>query len=525
MSQARELIFDTQARDKLKIGIETLSNVVSCTLGPKGRNVGLSTSFGAPTITSDGYSIVKEIQVKDQYVNMGIQMGKDMAASMKQTCGDGTTTSIVLLNALTQAGIKLVTAGASPILLKRGMDEACQKVNQRLKEMSQAVSDMDDIQKMAEAASSGNQEIGLMLKEAFTKVGKEGAIIIQEGSFTEDSLELVEGMQIDRGYLSQHFCSKKDKMEVELIKPKVLITDKKIQSIHELLPLLQTIATSGSSLFIIADDIDSEVLAALVINSLRGILKVAPIKAPSFGENKKAILEDIAILTGAMMITEDTGMNLKDVTVEHLGSLEKVVITKDKTLLTQNNQTKDAILKRIRQIDHQIALSSASFDKDKLEERKSKLSGGVAVIHVGAASEVELKKRKQLYQDALSSTKAAVEEGIVIGACMSYLKASSSLHNPLSGDEKIGFDLLIKALKAPAEQIMKNAGFDPFMTLEKLSFEDDTWGLNVIKEKLCDLKKEGIFDSVKVLRHALNLSTSQAGIILLSEALIGNAEE
>lgn len=525
MTQARELIFDTEARDKLKQGIETLANVVSCTLGPKGRNVGLCTSFGAPVITSDGHSIVKEIEVKDQYVNMGIQMGKDIAASMKQTCGDGTTTSIVLLNSLTQNGIKLVTAGASPILIKRGMDEACSKISEQLKTMSQKIDDMNDIQKMAEAASSGNQEIGQMLKDAFSKVGKQGAIIIQEGSLTEDHLELVDGMQIDRGYLSAHFCTNRDKMEIELIKPKVLITDKKIQSIHELIPILQTIAQAGHSLLIIADDIDSEVLAALVINALRGILKVAAIKAPSFGENKKAVLEDIAVLAGAMVITEDTGMNFKDITIEHLGNLEKVLITKDKSLLTQNHSTNDAILKRIKQIENQIQLTQATYDKDKLEERKSKLSGGVAVIHVGAVSEPEMKKRKQLYQDALSSTKAAIEEGVVIGAGMSLIQAAACVKNTLSGDEKLGFDLVLKAIKAPAEQIMKNAGFDPLMTLEKLSHEKDSWGLNVIKEELCDLKKEGIFDAVKVTRHALNLATSQAGIILLSEALIGNAQE
>jgi chaperonin GroEL len=525
MTQAKEFIFEDAAREKLKLGVETLANVASVTLGPKGRNVGLSQSYGAPSITSDGHSIVKEVELKDQYVNMGIHMGQDVASKMKEICGDGTTTSIILLNALTSGGIKLVASGASPILLKRGMDEATATLKQLIDESAETVDNEKEIQKIAEASSSGSQEVGHLISEAFKKVGKSGAILIEEGKLQTDSLELVDGMQIDRGYLSPHFCTNRDKMEVDLARPRLLITDKKIHSIHEIIPILQQLASTSSSLLIIADDIDSDALATLVINSVRGILKVAAIKAPGFGDNRKAILEDIAILSGATVITDDTDMHLKDVTIEHLGRVEKALISKDKTLLTQDDSTSNDIKQRISQIENQIKQCSSSYEKEKLEERVAKLSGGVAVIHVGAPSEIEMKKKKQLFQDALSSTKAALLEGVVIGAGMSLVRAAQKATTELEGDAKLGFDLVLKSVKAPALQLIKNAGFDPLMTLETILEKKPTYGLNVIKEEIEDLKHAGVCDAAKVVKTALSLASSTAGIILLSEALIGNAEE
>jgi chaperonin GroEL len=525
MTQTKEFIFEDAAREKLKSGIEILSNVASVTLGPKGRNVGVDAAWGTPQITSDGHSIVKEIEVKDQYMNMGVQMGQDVAAKMKQICGDGTTTSLILLNALTQAGVKLVASGASPILLKRGMDEAFLQMSHDIDRHSEKLEHSKDIEKMAIAASSGTASIGQLIAEAFEKVGQKGAITIEEAKGTSDILEIVNGMQIDRGYLSAHFCTNRENMLIELEKPRVLITDKKIHSIHELVPILQQLATLSAPLLIIADDIDSDALAALVINSLRGILKIAAIKAPGFGDQRKAILEDIAILSGATVVTEDTGMSLKDITVEQLGRIENVTISKDKTLFTQDNSYQNQIASRIKHIQHQIETASSSYEKEKLEERKSKLAGGVAVIYVGSPSEVELKKRKQLFQDALSSTKAALEQGIVLGAGMTLVRSALHLKNHLEGDEKLGFDMVLKACKAPALQLLKNAGFDPLLTLEKALETSKSAGLNVITEEIEDLKKSGIYEAAKVVKTALQLAISQAGIVILSEALIGQAPE
>lgn len=525
MTQAKEFIFEDAAREKLRAGIDTLFQVSSVTLGPKGRNVGLDSSWGTPTITSDGHSIVKELKLKDQYVNMGVEMGKDLASKMKEACGDGTTTAIVLLNALTQGGCKLVASGASPILIKRGMEKALAAVTEKLDHMSTTIKDNHDIYKIAEAASSGSLDIASMLANAFKHVGHNGAITIEDGKTACDDLEIVEGMQIDRGYLSPHFCTNRDKMTAELTRPKVLITDKKIHSIHEILPILQQVAASGSSLLIIADDIEADALATLVVNTLRGILKVAAIKAPGFGEHKKALLEDLAILTGATVLTEEAGLHLKEATIEHLGRLEKAIISKDKSLFTQDDSTKTELAKRIKQLDVQISTTSSSYDKDKLIERKSKLSGGVAVIHVGAPSEPEMKKKKQLFLDALSSTKAALEHGIVIGAGMSLVRASCHLKDILESDEKLGFDLVVKACVAPALQIMKNAGFDPQTTLADLLHKPDSHGLNVVNEEIENLSESGIFDATKVVKTALSLAVSTAGIVLLSEALIGNAPQ
>jgi chaperonin GroEL len=525
MTEAKEFVFEEAAREKLRLGIETLSNLVSVTLGPKGRNIGLATSWGAPSITSDGHHIIKDLELKDQYITMGLQMGQDVATKMKAVCGDGTTTTLVLLNSLVQGGLKLISSGASPILIKRGMDQALVPMKNALDQICQKLQSPEKIQKMAEAASSGDEQIGQLLAQAFEKVGAEGAITIQEGSLVSDELEMVDGMQLDRGYLSPHFCTDRSKMEVSLNHPKVLITDQKIHSIHELIPVLQQLATTGASLLIIADDIDNDALATLVINSLRGILKVAAIKAPSFGDQRKAILEDLAILTGASVITDETGLSLKQIGLEHLGSAQQVVITKDKTILTQTDKTDEAIKKRIKQLEAQIASSAPGYDQEKLQERKAKLRGGVAIIKVGAPSEPEMKKRKQLFQDALSSTKAALEEGIVVGAGMSLVRASLTIKHTLTGDEKLGFDLVMKAARAPSLQIIQNAGFDPLTTLEKLLELPVHHGLNVVTEQIEDFQKSGIFDATKVVKTALGLAISTAGVILLSEVLIGKAPQ
>jgi chaperonin GroEL len=525
MSSSKEIIFEDSARDKLKNGILTLCSVAEVTLGPKGRNVGLSSAYGAPSITSDGHSIVKEIELKDQYENMGAQMAIEVCSKMKQECGDGTTTSLVLMNALTQNGVKLVTSGASPILIKRGMEKALKKALSHIDQDATKISDAKDIYKIAEASSSGSKEIAEMLTEAFKSVKSFSSVMIEEGKLSEDNLEIVNGLQIERGFISPHFCTNRDKMELEIAKPKVLIIDKKIQSIHELVPILQKLAPTGSPLFLVVDDLDSDTLAALIINHIRGILKIGIIKAPGFGDNKKAQLEDLAALCGTEVISEEKGMHLKDLELSHLGSCEKVLIAKDKTLITQNDATKEDVKKRLDLIDHLIAQTTSSYDKDKLLERKAKLSLGIAKILVGAPSEVEMKKRKQLYQDALSSTKAALEEGVVTGGGICLAAIASKIEENLEGDEKLGFDLVKKALKAPALQLIKNVGMDPLSTLETCLSKGKNIGVNMLNEEIEDLFKHGIYDAAKVVKTALTLAVSQASLVLLSEALIGFAKE
>lgn len=525
MSSSKEIIFEDSARDKLKNGILTLCSVAEVTLGPKGRNVGLSTAYGAPSITSDGHSIVKEIELKDQYENMGAQMAIEVCSKMKQECGDGTTTSLVLMNALTQNGVKLVTSGASPILIKRGMEKALKQALLRIDQTATKISDVNDIYKIAEASSSGSQEIAKMLASSYKSVQSFNSVMVEEGKLTEDVLEIVNGLQVERGYISPHFCTNRDKMELELTKPKVLITDQKIQSIHELVPILQKLAPTGSPLFLIVDDLDSDTLAALIINHIRGILKIGVIKAPGFGDNKKAQLEDLAALCGTEVISEEKGMQLKDVELHQLGFCEKAVIGKDKTLITQNDATKDEVQQRLDLIDHLIAQTTSTYDKDKLLERKAKLSLGIAKILVGAPSEVEMKKRKQLYQDALSSTKAALEEGVVTGGGICLASVASQLEDSLDGDEKLGFDLVKKALKAPALQLIKNIGMDPVSTLETCLSKGKNIGVNMLNEQIEDLFKKGIYDAAKVVKTALSLGVSQSSLVLLSEALIGFAKE
>ena len=400
MTTPKELIFEEEARNKLRDGIDKLADVVGVTLGPKGRNVGLQASWGAPTITNDGNSIVKDIELKDQYANMGVSLGKEVAAKMKEKCGDGTTSSIFLLRALVQNGVKNIASGASPITLKRGMDKAVDAIVQELEKPAIAIKSEKETKNIAIASASGNAAIGDMISDAIKKVGKEGVITIEEGKGTETSVEMVEGMQFDRGYFSSYFCTNAEAMNVEMTNAKILITDKKISSVQEILPILQAVATTATELLIIAEDIEGDALSTLVVNKLRGTLKVAAVKAPGFGDRRKAMLEDIAILTGATLVSEETGTALKDATIEMLGSAEKIVITKEKTTIVSGKGNSDAIQRRIKQIEAESANATSSYDKEKLEERKAKLSGGVAVIRVGAATEPEMKQKKQMFEDS-----------------------------------------------------------------------------------------------------------------------------
>lgn len=530
MSQtARELIFEEAARDKLKAGIEQLAQVAGVTLGPKGRNVGLQASWGTPIITNDGNSIVKEVEVKDQYINMGMSMGKEVAAKMKEQCGDGTTTSIILLRALVQAGVKNITSGTSPIHLKRGMDKAVEEILKEIDKMAKSIKNDKEILSIATVAASGNKEIGEMIASAIKKVSKDGVITIEEGKSTETTVEIVEGMQLDRGYLSAYFCTNAEQMVSEMSHAKILITDKKINSVHELLPILQTIATAGQELLIIADDIEGDALSTLVINKLRGILKVCAIKAPGFGAQRKAILEDIAILTGGILITDDTGTHIKDADASVLGSAEKITVGKEKTVIIGGDKSnKERLDARIKQIETEMATTQSSYEKEKLEERKAKLKGGVAQIRVGAATEPEMKQKKQLFQDSLSSTKAALEGGVVVGGGMALLNAARKLDvskQDLNWEEKLGFEIAIKACEAPAKQLIQNAGHDALVVLDEILKSGTNFGFNALSEKVEDLFKADITDPAKVVKTALQLSSSTAGIILLSEVLIGDAPE
>jgi len=523
---AKEIIFEEEARHKLKEGIDALADVVAVTLGPKGRNVGLQSSFGAPTITNDGNSIVKDIELKDQYANMGVTMGKEVASKMKEICGDGTTTSILLLRALVQAGIKNISSGTSPILLKRGMDKAVEATLKKLEYMATAVKDEKETLHIATASASGDPFIGKTIADALHKVGKEGVITIEEGKSTDTTVEMVEGMQFDRGYSSAYFCTNAEAMTVELSHPRVLVTDKKISSIQEILSLLQGVASSGQSLLIIADDIEGDALSTLVVNRLRGSLKVCTVKAPGFGDRKKELLQDIAILTGATFVTEEAGLILKDVSMEVLGLAEKIVITKDKTTIVGGAGKAESIAARIKQIDQMSQETTSSYDKDKLLERKAKLSGGVAVIRVGAPTEPEMKQKKQVFEDSLNSTRAALESGLVLGGGVALLHASAEIADmPMTAEEKIGAEIVLKACQAPFKQIASNAGLDSSLILEQILTKGGNFGFNAETEKVEDLLKAGVVDPAKVVKHALIFASSTAGVVLLSEALIGEAKE
>lgn len=525
-STPKQIIFEEQARDLLLAGIKKLADVVAFTLGPKGRNVGLEKSWGAPIITNDGSSIVKDINLENVFENMGVSMAKEVVQKIKEKCGDGTTTGIVLLRSLVENGIRQIAAGASPISIKRGIDKGVEAVVKEIERSAIPIKNNNETRNIAIVSASGNQEIGNLIAEAMEKVGKSGVITIEEAKGMDTTIELVEGMQFDRGYISAYFCTNAEKMIVEMNNPQILILDKKVSSIHEILPVLQSVAASGRELLIIAEDIEGDALSTLVVNRLRGTLKAAAIKAPGFGDRRKALLQDIAILTGGTVISDDTGISLKEIPADALGSAEKITISKENTIIVNGGGSAHQIEARVKQIENEITLTKSSYDKEKLEERKAKLSGGVAVIRVGAATEPELKQKKQMFEDSLNSTKAALEEGIVPGGGVALLRASSAIEKlNLQGDEAIGAKLVVLACEAPLKQIVENTGFDGAVVVQEVQHAKFNEGFNALTEKVEDLVAAGVIDPAKVVKNSLTYSASVAGIVLISEALIADAPE
>lgn len=522
----KEIIFEDAARNHLYRGIKTLADVVAFTLGPKGRNVGIEKSWGSPSITNDGRSIVKDITLKDQYENMGASMAKEVVEKIKENCGDGTTTGTLLLNSLVEAGIKCIASGISPIALKRGMDKAVEQIVAALEKSATPVKGSQEIRNIATVSSNGDKEIGGMIAEAMEKVGKSGVITIEEGKGTSTTIEMVEGMQFDRGYISPYFSTNMEKMVVEMERPQILVTDKKVSSIHDILPILQTIAATGAQLLIIADEIEGDALSTLVINKLRGTLRVCAVKAPGFGDRRKAMLQDIAVLTGATLISEEMAVHLKDATPEMLGSAEKLMVNKEETVIINGAGAKDKIQARILELQGEYDRCSSSYDKEKIQERRAKLAGGVAVINVGAPTETEMKEKKQRFEDALSSTKAAMEKGIVAGGGVALLRASEATKSlKLNGEEIAGADIVLKACQMPLKQIASNAGTDGSVVLTKVVEAGGNNGYNALTDKIENLIDAGVIDPAKVVISALMYAASVAGIVLISEALIGDAPD
>ena len=524
--KAKQIIFDEEARHALRDGVNQLADVVAITLGPKGRNVGLQASWGVPTITSDGNSIAKDVEAKDPFLNMGISMGKEVAAKIKERAGDGTTTGIVLLRALVQGGVKNITAGASPIAIKRGMDKALEQLLKQIDAMAIAIQNNQDTKNIATVSASGDPEIGEQLAKCFETVGKTGVVAIEEGKSTVTTIELVKGMQWDRGYVSPHFITNADRSLVEMTQPWILITDKKIASAQEILPILQHVASGGQELLIVADDIEGDALSTLIINKLRGTLKVTAVKAPGFGDRKKAMLEDLAALTGGQFITEEQGFILRDAGADVLGRADQVLVGKDKTTVIGGKGDPKEIRDRIQQIDGEMKKASSSYDKEKLQERKAQLQGSVAVIKVGGSTEPDMKKRKQMFEDSLNATRAALEEGIVPGGGLALLKAASGVTNlKLNPEEEIGAQILYRACEAPFRQIVSNSGYDPSLLLNEVLKKGKTFGFNAQSEKVEDLIQCGVIDPAKVVKTSLMHAVSMAGMLLLSESLIAPVQE
>jgi chaperonin GroEL len=517
----KDIIFREEALRALKEGIDQIADAVAVTLGPCGRNVGLQSSFGSPTITSDGDRIAKEIELKDPYHNVGASMAKETAAKIKEKSGDGTTTGIVLLRALVQAGVKNIASGANPVAIKRGMDKTLEVLLKEIDRMAVQIKDGKETRNIASVSASSSEEIGDNIGECFDKVGVAGVVVIEEGKGTKTIIEIVEGMKFDRGYTSPYFCTNGEKMIAELTHPQILITDKKINSAQEILSILQYIAGAGLELLIIAEEIEGDALSTLVMNKLRGTLKVVAVKAPGFGDRRKALLEDIAILTGATVVSEEKGMNLRDAEADVLGRAEQVVVGKETTTIIGGSGSPADLKMRIAQIDAEIKNVSSNYDKEKLEERKAKLQGGVAVIRVGGVTESEMKRDKQLYEDSLNATRAALEGGIIAGGGSTLLRASKSLKLPeLTKEEAVGASILLKSCEAPMRQIVQNTGYDPSVILQEVLEKAAPFGFNAISEKVEDLLKAGVIDPVKVVKNSLAHAVSMAGVVLLSEAVV-----
>ena len=524
---AKEIKYGAEARAALENGVNQLADTVRVKLGPKGRNVVLDKSFGAPLITNDGVTIAKEIELKDPFENMGAQLVKEVATKTNDVAGDGTTTATVLTQAMVQEGMKNLEAGANPIVLRRGMKKATDTAVEALKEMSQKVKGKEQIAKVA-AISAGDEEVGNLVADAMEKVTNDGVITIEESKTMETELDLVEGMQFDRGYLSAYMCTDMDKMEAVLDDPYILITDKKISNIQEILPLLEQIVQSGARLLIIAEDIEGEALTTLIVNKLRGTFNVVAVKAPGYGDRRKAMLEDIAVLTGGQVISSDLGLELKDTTMDQLGRAKSVKVQKENTVIVDGAGDKAAIQGRINQIRGQIDETTSEFDKEKLQERLAKMAGGVAVIRVGAATETEMKEAKLRMEDALNATRAAVEEGIIAGGGSAYIHASkkvAELANTLEGDEKTGAKVILKALEAPLFYIAANAGLEGAVIINKVKESAPGVGFNAATEEYVDMVESGILDPVKVTRSALQNATSVASTLLTTESAVANIKE
>ena len=523
---AKEIIFSDDARNRLYSGVKKLNDAVKVTMGPKGRNVLIQKSFGAPSITKDGVSVAKEIELKDTLENMGAGLVREVASKTNDEAGDGTTTATVLAHAIFKEGLRNVTAGANPIEVKRGMDKFAAAVIEELKKASKKVSGKTEIAQVATISANNDSAVGDLISEAMEKVGKDGVITVEEAKSINDELSVVEGMQFDRGYLSPYFITNPDKMVVELSSALVLLFDKKITNLKDLLPVLEQVQKTGKPLLIIAEDIEGEALATLVVNKLRGVLNISAVKAPGFGDRRKAMLEDIAILTGGAVISEELGRTLESASLADLGKAERIVIDKDNTTIVNGSGEKKAINARISQIKAQIAETTSDYDREKLQERLAKLSGGVAVIKVGAATETEMKEKKDRVDDALNATKAAVDEGIVIGGGAALIKASASVKLDLKGDEKIGADIVKRALFAPLRQIAENAGFDAGVVANGVATnKDKKVGFNAATGEYVDMFKAGIIDPVKVERIALQNAVSVASLLLTTEATVSEIKE
>ena len=525
---AKDIKFDIEARDGLKRGVDALANAVKVTLGPKGRNVIISKSFGAPTVTKDGVTVAKEVELADAHENMGAQMVKEVASKTNDLAGDGTTTATVLAQAIVREGLKNVAAGANPMDLKRGIDKAVKSIVNELAKQSQKVGDsIDKIRQVAAISANNDETVGELIADAFSKVGKEGVITVEEAKGTDTYVDIVEGMQFDRGYLSPYFVTNSEKMTAELDNPFILLYDKKISTMKDLLPILEPVAQSGKSLLIIAEDIDGEALATLVVNKLRGALRIAAVKAPGFGDRRKAMLEDIAILTGGTVIAEERGFTLENATIDMLGRAERVAIDKDNTTIVNGAGKSEEIQARVGQIKAQIEVTTSDYDKEKLQERLAKLAGGVAVLYVGAPSEVEMKEKKDRVDDALHATRAAVEEGIVAGGGVALLRARNVLAKikPTNADEATGIQIVFKAVEAPLRTIVENAGGEGSVVIAKVLDGRNSTGYNAKTEQYVDMFRAGIIDPKKVTRVALENAASVAGMILTTECALVDIKE
>ncbi len=523
---AKMLAFEVSARDKLLKGVDTLANAVKVTLGPRGRNVVIEKSWGSPTVTKDGVTVAKEIELKDKFENMGAKMVKEVASKTSDVAGDGTTTATVLAQVIAHLGIKNVTSGADPMAIKRGMDTAIKAVIDQLKKDSRPVEGKMEIAQVGAISANNDPTIGDLLSDAMEKVGKDGVITVEEARSMETSLEVVEGMQFDRGYLSPYFVTNPDNMECVLDEPMILIFDKKISAMKDLLPILEKVAQMGKSLLIIAEDVDGEALATLVVNKLRGTLKIAAVKAPGFGDRRKAMLEDIATLTGGILISEEAGFKLENTTVDSLGKAKRVVIEKENTTIIEGAGKTEDIKGRVNQIRKQIEETTSDYDREKLQERLAKLAGGVAVLNIGAATETEMKEKKARVEDALHATRAAVEEGVVPGGGVALIRAAAALDNvKLEGDEKIGVEIIRRACEEPLRMITTNAGKEPSVVCNEVKNGKGAYGYNAYSDTYEDLLKAGVIDPTKVTRSALENASSIASLILTTECIISDQPE